>query len=145
MAIAKQITNEKGVISRYHKIHKVEILGDKIKMTVRNYVNQDMRDAEKTAQKNNEKAQAQQLQIYELRQRLEELMAKNTEHDFDAEVKDVSEKINAAEANQLQFTPVVDKFAEEVEEEIAYFEPFTMAAAYGRLIELEKYKDGKEI
>lgn len=145
MAIAKQITDDRGIIARYHRIHRIEIEGGTIKIKLRTYVNQDLRDAEKNALESNASTQQFYDELHALQEELDKLVLANSEHDHDETIKELSERVNKKSENMPVYQVVIDKYAAESDEEIAYFEPLSISGIYEKLLELPKYKDGKMV
>ena len=49
MALLKELVNEKGVVTNYHKISGVDLCDSRLHCRVESYVSKDYRDAEKSA------------------------------------------------------------------------------------------------
>ena len=49
MALTKELTNEKGVVTTYHKISHVDLYRDHVHCGIESYVSKDYRDAEQPA------------------------------------------------------------------------------------------------
>lgn len=49
MALTKELTNEKGIVTNYHRISHVDLSGDQLYCRVESYVSKDYRDAEQSA------------------------------------------------------------------------------------------------
>jgi hypothetical protein len=49
MALAKELTNEKGIVTNYHKISSVDLRDNWLYCRVESYVSKDYRDAEQSA------------------------------------------------------------------------------------------------
>jgi hypothetical protein len=49
MALLKEVTNENGIITNYHKISDVSLSGDHLYCRVESYVSKDYREAERSA------------------------------------------------------------------------------------------------
>ena len=63
MAIQKDITDNKGVKTRYHKLDKFVACDDSITANIKSYTNASVRDAEKQAINNNKRAIAYDAEI----------------------------------------------------------------------------------
>ena len=49
MALAKELINEKGVTTNYHKISNVNLMDNRLHCRIESYVSKDYRDAEQAA------------------------------------------------------------------------------------------------
>ena len=49
MALQKEIINEKGIVTNYHKISSVNLTNDRVHCCVESFVSKDYRDAEQCA------------------------------------------------------------------------------------------------
>lgn len=49
MALTKELTNEKGIITNYHKISSVDLRDNRLHCRMESYVSKDYRDAEQSA------------------------------------------------------------------------------------------------
>ena len=85
MALYKEITNNKGVITRYFRISNItfDIDNDSLNITVREYTNEDYRDIEKNIRALKEEINEKQSVINTLnenyRENEEEILKKNKE------------------------------------------------------------------
>ena len=49
MALAKELVNEKGIVTNYHKVSSVQLRGNTLTCFVDSYVSRDYREAEQSA------------------------------------------------------------------------------------------------
>ena len=49
MALTKELINEKGVVTNYHKISNVNLTGNRVRCRIESYVSKDYRTAEQEA------------------------------------------------------------------------------------------------
>ena len=49
MALTKALTNEKGVVTNYHKVSSVQLRNNTLTCLIDSYVSKDYRDAERSA------------------------------------------------------------------------------------------------
>ena len=161
MAIQIDITDDKGVKTRYHKIQKYTYDAEKtskadpnvktcdtMTITLRHYVNATLRDAQKNALAQNAKVDAYEKNEMDLQAQLMDLMTKNTDGSLDAQVESISDKLNALfiDTNRPKRVDATDKFYYEDEIEIPFSEPISQATIYDYLISnVPSYKGGVKI
>lgn len=153
MALKIEITDEKGVKTRYHKIRGFIYNGDVLTVRLISYVNQTIRDAEKDKTENNAQAIAYDKNLDAKRRELDELSKQVSpsgegEDDVIARIKELSAEVNdlASNPNRPQYQSLFNNFYDEVELDIAYFEPLSLEAIYKKLAqETNRYKGAESI
>lgn len=152
MALKIDITDDKGVKTRYHKIKSFTYEDGKITVKLASYVNQSTRDAEKNAVDGNALASQFDATTEQIRNELDQLssqLSPNGEGDKDviARIKELSEEVNTrvADPNRPRYTQVVDRFYDEAEVELAYFEPLTLEGIYAKLSTEGRYTGAESI
>lgn len=152
MALQIDITDIKGVKTRYHRVRSITLAGDTIEIKMRGYVNQATRDAEKNALKNNEASDAYDRETEQIRQQLDALSAQlqpNGEGDpaVIEQIKELSQQVNDRTSNTArpQWTPVVDRYYDETDITLPVFEPLTLDGIYQRLAAAGKYAGASNI
>jgi hypothetical protein len=144
MALKLEVTDNKGVKARYHRVRSLEFGGGKIKVTLFGYVNQATRDSEKNALDGNAKARAYEDNLASLRAELNDIIG-NTEQE--ERVVELTNQINELElaTDKPKFTEVVDTHYSEDEVEIDYLEAMTLEGVYTKLAESGKYGGAERI
>lgn len=144
MALKKDITDEKGVKTRYYRIKGIELEGGKIRVKLHSYVNQTTRDSEKNAIEQNAKAQAYQDSLNAIRAELDSLVGNSDEDD---RVRELTDQVNAMESNpdRPAFTTIVDTHYGEDEVVIDNVETLSLEAIYEKLIADGKYAGSESV
>lgn len=152
MALKVDITDDKGVKTRYHRIEAFTYRDGKLKVSVRGYVNQTTRDAEKLAVESNQQALQYDMDTEDMRNQLDNLSAQlqpNGEGDPEviAQIQELSAQVNERVSNQARplYSQVVDKYYDESEVELDWFEPLTMESLYAALAQTERYLGAESI
>lgn len=154
MALAKNITDIKGISTSYHSIASFEYKNDKLVVRLKSYLDSTTRQKEKDSQDAEKNAQTYSDSIEVARQELDELMAlrsQNTNPKKDDKfVSDIQAKTK--EINDLELTPDRPSFADPVETSyreteitIDYFEPLTIAGLYKRIVESDEFKGSEKV
>jgi hypothetical protein len=146
MALQVDITDEKGVKTRYHKIRSILFDTDNIVVTMRSYVNQATRDAEKKAVEGNALATKYDNEINDLRAQLDELSAQlqpNGEGDpaVIEQIKELSQQLNdkVSAPDRPQYYQIIDKYYNESTIELPIIDPVTLDALYVKLASVGQY------
>jgi len=144
MALKKDRTDAKGVKTRYHRIHKIEFNGDRIRVTMHSYVNADTRDSEKKQATENNKARDYTKKMQVLRDELDTLIGNPDQIE---RVTELSNQINELEfaPDRLTVKDTPDNHYDELEVEIEGFENVTMEGIYDRLKALPEYAGAESI
>lgn len=152
MALKIDITDEKGVKTRYHKIKSFEYKDGYLKVTITSYVNQTTRDAERSAIEENKQAEIYDNNVEQLRAELDHLSAQlspNGEGDADVitRVKELSQQVNDLVSNpdRPTYQPPTDKYYSEQEVNLPYFEPLTLDGIYQVLASEGRYGGAESI
>ena len=152
MALKIDITDEKGVKTRYHKIKKFEYKDGVLLVKMSSYVNQATRDAEKEAVEINRQALQYDRTTDELRDELDQLgsqITPNGEGDEDIinRVKELSNEVNerVTNPNRPQYVDLVDKAYGETDVELPYFEPLTFDGIYAKLSTGGRYTGAESV
>ena len=152
MALKIDITDGKGVKTRYHKIKSFTYEDGVVTVTMTSYVNQTTRDAEKKAKESAAAAEKYDQDTEALRRELDQLSAQlqpNGEGDPEvaARIKELSGQVNerVSNPNRPQYLPPVENEYDEQEVKLAWFEPMTMDALYQALTTLERYAGAEAI
>ena len=146
MAIQKDITDNKGVKTRYHKLDKFVACDDSITANIKSYTNASVRDAEKQAIDNNKRAIAYDAEIQTLRNKLDKAQTENVDGAKDDFVAQLVDEINKKEFDTARprLVEVVERHYSEKEFKISYFEPITQEAIYNKLMEdYSEFEGGK--
>lgn len=151
MALKLDITDSKGVKTRYHKVKSFEVKDGKVIVTVSGYVNQAMRDYEKNATENNDTVEAYRQETERLQELVDaksaELANNQDNQELHDEVVRLSNDLNARHLNPDKpvFMTPEDKYYTTEQVEINYFEPLSYEGIYGKLLELPKYSGAEKI
>lgn len=135
MALKKQITDEKGIITRYHKIQSFETDRRTIMIQIRSFVTDALRQKELQAEQQNTDADTAAAGIAILQAQISGLMEQNTDGSKTDEIKDLTEQLNTQATNQdaPRYVPVNQLHASELEVKLEYFEPISLASLYQAL------------
>ena len=144
MALKLDITDSKGVKTRYHRICSVEFNASTIIVKLHSYVNQATRDSEKNAVDQNAKVRAYEDKINALRLEFDGLIGNEDETERTVEL---SNQINELELDPArpQYSPVVDTHYSEDEVTLPALENFTLDAVYALLTADGRYKDAEAV
>lgn len=152
MALKLDITDEKGVKTRYHKIKSFEYDGKELTVKLTSYVNQAVRDAEKNEKETFENAVEYDKRTDELRKELDTLSKQLTpegkgEPEIVAKAVELSNEVNERVTNpdRPQYLELKDKSYNETEIKMEYFEPLTLEAIYDKLSTGDKYANAEKI
>lgn len=152
MALKIDITDEKGVKTRYHKIKSFTYDGDLLKITLASYVNQGTRDAEKSAVDGNSLARQYDTTTEELRAELDSLSAQlqpsgEGEPDVIAKIQELSQQVNDRVLNpdRPNYATVTDKYYDTYDVDLHYFEPLSLEAIYAKLSLEGRYSGAETI
>lgn len=138
MALKIDITDEKGVKTRYHKITRVEFDSTSVYVTLIGFVNATLRDAEKANQDIAESYQAYQDELDTLKDQVsttpegvekDELRTKLADKLASAPARPELVKLNY---NERSVT-------------LPYFEPLSISSVYGKLAETGEYAGAENI
>lgn len=146
MALALDITDNKGVKTRYHAIRSFEYKDGRLSVKLYSYVNQATRDSEKIASSQNAQAQAYEDNLQALRSELDSLIGKTDEESV-ARVSELSEQINTLtlDPERPNFVEVVDTHYAEDEVKLDYFEPITTEALYNKISASGRYSGATSV
>ena len=138
MALQKDITDAKGVKTRYHAIKAFSCDEKEIKITIRSYTTKTTREAEKKAIENNILATNYEKQITDLTTELDNLLGA-TEPEKLARIDFLTNEINrlSLAENRPRLVEVEDRFYSEMEIAIPYFEPISVELLYDKICERE--------
>lgn len=152
MALKIDITDDKGVKTRYHRIKSFRYSPDELIVTLASYVNQSTRDAEKEAIDGNRLAEQYDATTEELRNELDNLssqLSPNGEGDPEviARIKELSTEVNerVTNTNRPQYSQVVDKSYDTYDVNLPYFEPLTLDGIYAKLAVEGRYTGAESI
>lgn len=137
MALAIDITDEKGVKTRYHAIKGFSCDGEVITAKLRSYVNKETRDAEQHTLENNQRVVEYERGIEERIAKLDALTAQQEDERDEAEIQRLAEEINTLKLaeDKPTYQQVIDRYYSEQEVQVPYFEPFTVGALYAKITE----------
>lgn len=132
MAIKKQITDNKGIITRYHKISGFEASTLGIRIHLLSFVNDSLRQEELAVEAENVEAAKHEEQVKNLQDQITALMEQNEDGSKNDEIREISDKVNelALDPEAPKYTESVKLHASEVSVEIPYFEPITIESLY---------------
>lgn len=135
MALNKEITDEVGVKTVYHKVHKFEGNGRSLNITVRSFVDDTQRQREKDAADQDALADQRALQVEDLQSEINELMAQNADESKSEEIAAKTSELNelVMDPDAPRYSIAIECHAKEFEIEIPYFEPLTFPAIYEAL------------
>lgn len=137
MALKLDITDEKGVKTRYHAVKSYQLKDSQLEVTVKSWVNLETRDAERLGEANNADAKAYDAETETLRQELDALSAQlaNGDDSVQDRVVELSNQVNERTLNNERptYLKVVDRHYTENTTVMDYFEPITLEAIYNRL------------
>lgn len=152
MALKLDITDDKGVKTRYHKIKSLEYDGEELKIRLVSYVNQAVRDAEKLAKETTKQAFEYDKRTEEIRKELDTLSSQLTpdgkgEPEVVARAVELSNEVNERVTNpdRPQYQEATEKSYNETEIKMEYFEPLTLEAIYDKLATGDKYANAEKI
>lgn len=152
MALKIDITDEKGVKVRYHKIKSFKYADGNLKITLASYVNQATRDAEKIASDSNVLAEQYDATTDQIRAELDSYSAQltpNGEGDPEviAKIQELSQQVNDRVANpdRPTYTQVADKYYDTYDTELPYFEPLSLENIYAKLSVEGRYAGAESI
>lgn len=144
MALKLELTDNKGVKTRYYRIKSMEIEGGKIRVRLFGYVNQATRDAEKVALEKNALADAYDNNLYTLRQELNGSLGNEDETERIAEL--------SSQINDLEFatdrptrSELADTHYSEDDVVVDYFEPLTTEGVYQKVAQTDKYAGAESV
>lgn len=152
MALKIDITDEKGVKTRYHKIKTFTFNGTNLTVQLSSYVNQAVRDAEKQAVDNNKLAEQYDNDTNDLRAELDRLSAQiQSTDDPDPAVVDRAKELSDTLASRATaqdrpvYATVTDRHYSEITVEVDYFEPLTIDGIYAKLATEGRYAGAESI
>lgn len=132
MAIQKDITDIKGVKTRYHILREFQTDTREITAKIRSYTTKATRDAEKAVEANNTKFFAYEEKISQLQAELDKIIGDETQTE---KIAQLSEELNALSLSEKR--PVFQDFQEthyaEREVRLDYFEPLSIDAIYDKI------------
>ena len=152
MALKIDITDDKGVKTRYHKIKSFEYQGESLNVKLTSYVNQATRDAEKLAKEMNVQAREYDERTDELRAELDSVSKQLTpdgkgEPEVVARAIELSNEVNERVSNPSRptYQSETDKYYTETAVELEYFEPLSIDAIYTKIAEKSQYSGAEKI
>lgn len=151
MALKLDITDAKGVKTRYHKIKSFEVREGKVIVTMSSYVNQTMRDYEKNANENNVAYETYRQETEALQNEVDtksnQLASDQENEELRNEVVELSNQLNERLMNPdkpVWVTPE-DKYYADEKVELDFFEPITFESIYTKLLEDGKYVGSESV
>lgn len=145
MGLALDITDTKGIKTRYHIIKSFEWQDCTLKIKLFSYVNQATRDAEKKAVEQNNRVKAWAEELNKKQAELDALVGNPDEAEKIALLADEINKMKLDE-NRPQPVEEVDRHYTEDEITLDYCgTPITLDLLYQKLAETGKYKGAKSI
>ena len=155
MALKIDITDGRGVKTRYSAIRSFLYERGKLKVTLYGYVNQATRDAEKQLEQAVIDAEAYDLETQRLADELDVLAPKQhdptlTEQELEAlrvEVAELTKQVNDRKLNpdRPRVEQIPDTHYSEHVIEIDYFEPLSLSGIYDRLVETDRYSGAEKV
>lgn len=149
MALKKEITDNRGVKTRYHSIVSFVCNKKVIVLRVYSYVNQVMRDSEKAVDTQNQKALEYDEATDALRAELDSQSAKLVAGDESVRkrIVELTDEVNERTLNpdRPQQANYEAKHYSEMEIVIDYFEPITMEGLYDKLAETTQYGGSEKV
>lgn len=140
MALQKDIINEKGVKTDYHRISDYQVDKDNeiIKISIKHYTNESYRDKEKeTINFSNT--------IEEKQKRLTSLMNSNQDGKFTQDIILLTNEINEMYSNGNNFLENSYVYTDIEELPFEIEESYSLENLYNKLSTLEKYKDSTRV
>lgn len=139
MALLKEITDEKGIITKYHKISSfvVDTENQLVRVIIKNYTNQTYREKEKANTKITEDFKNKYLE-------LNRLIDKNGDGYYTEEIVKISEEINSVMEVKDNEPPLAVSDASE----LLRYDPegdYSLAGIYEELKQTEKYAGSEDI
>jgi len=139
MALKIDMTDEKGVKTRYHMVRSFTYDKTNIRVSMFSYVNQATRDSEKNIIESNLVAMEYEAELNTVKSQLQELIDKLTAGDETVreEIAILTDRLNTmtlAEDKPVYKEPI-DTHYSEVEITMPYLEPLSLEALYIKLTE----------
>lgn len=144
MAIFKEITDNKGITTRYHKIQQIQTDLRVMTVSVRSFVAADFRQQEQDREAQDEARAQREQEIEDLQNQITGLVEQNTDGSKTEEIRELSEQVNALVlADDIpQTTYTLGQHAAELEIQIPYFEPISLETLYQKLASTESPLSG---
>ena len=138
MALQKDITDSKGVKTRYHAIKNFACDGEKINIKIRSYTTKAVREAEKEAIDNNIATKKYNQKIADLSAELDGLVGL-TDEVSTARIVELTKEINrlSLAKDRPQYTETPERFYSEMEIAMPYFEPISLDLLYDKICQRE--------
>lgn len=139
MALKKDITDEKGVKTRYHKIVKLEVFATYIVVYLLGYVNASLRDAEKVDLERAEAYQLHELNLTKIKEALADSTLSSDER------SNLLTELNDAIVNTPPAPDNLQLHYAETSTIIDYFEPLSIPLVYQKLTESGDYEGAEQV